>query len=268
MSSSKTKNKNPFKEEPTMKLEENNIIVKRSYKTVYKCDDSIVKVFNEEHPKSDVFNEALITARIEETGLDIPKVKGVSLVEGKWALEIEYKDGKTMEDMMNSDKKNIEKYMEDFVDLQLQIHGKTSPLLKGMKDKLARQINSLKDLDATERYELLTRLDGMPKHTKLCHGDFNPSNIIVGDDGKLYVIDWVHASQGNASADVARTYLLLSLKDKKKAELYMDLFCEKTGTEKRYVQGWLPIVAAAQLAYKRPEEKDLLESWINVFEYQ
>ena len=47
-----------------MKLEENNIIVKRSYKTVYKCDDSIVKVFNEEHPKSDVFNEALITARI------------------------------------------------------------------------------------------------------------------------------------------------------------------------------------------------------------
>ena len=43
--------------------------------------------------------EALITARIEETGLDIPKVKGVSLVEGKWALEIEYKDGKTMEDM-------------------------------------------------------------------------------------------------------------------------------------------------------------------------
>ena len=68
-------------------------------------------------------------------------MKGVSLVEGKWALEIEYKDGKTMEDMMNSDKKNIEKYMEDFVDLQLQIHGKTSPLLKGMKDKLARQIN-------------------------------------------------------------------------------------------------------------------------------
>ena len=72
----------------------------------------------------------------------------------------------------------------------------------------------------------------------------------------------------NASADVARTYLLLSLKDKKTADMYMDLFCVKTGTEKRYVQGWLPIVAAAQLAYKRPEEKELLESWINVFDYQ
>ena len=54
-----------------MKLEEKNLIVKRAYKSVYKCDDCIVKVFNEGHPKSDVFNEALITARIEETGLDI-----------------------------------------------------------------------------------------------------------------------------------------------------------------------------------------------------
>ena len=251
-----------------MKLEENNIIVKRSYKSVYKCDDSIVKVFNEEHPKSDVFNEALITARIEETGLDIPKVKGVSLVEGKWALEIEYKDGKTMEDMMNSDKKNIEKYMEDFVDLQLQIHGKTSPLLKGMKDKLARQINSLKDLDATTRYELLTRLESMPKHNKVCHGDFNPSNVIVGKNGKMTVVDWAHATQGNASADAAMTYLLFALKDQETADLYLKLFCKKSDTARQYVQQWLPIVAAAQLTKDNELEKDFLMKWIDVIDYQ
>ena len=48
-----------------MKLEEKNIIVKRRYKTVYKCDDSVVKVFAHTHPKADIFNEALLTARIE-----------------------------------------------------------------------------------------------------------------------------------------------------------------------------------------------------------
>ena len=79
-----------------------------------------------------------------------------------------------------------------------------------------RALKSEVQLDDNLRYELMTRLDGMPKHTKLCHGDFDPSNIIVGNDGKWYVVDWVHASQGNASADVARTYLLLSLKDKRK----------------------------------------------------
>ena len=208
-----------------MKLEEKNLIVKRAYKSVYKCDDCIVKVFNEGHPKSDVFNEALNTARVEETGLDIPKVKEVTQIDGKWAIAIEYKAGKTLEDMMESDMKNLEKYMEDFVDLQLQVQSKKSPLLKGMKDKLARQINGLKDLDATTRYELLTRLESMPKHNKVCHGDFNPSNVIVGKNGKMTVVDWAHATQGNASADAAMTYLLFALKDQKVADLYLKLFC-------------------------------------------
>lgn len=251
-----------------MKLENKELIVKRPYKEVYKCEDAIVKVFEESHPKSDVFNEALITARIEETGLDIPKVKEVFQVDKKWAIAIEYKDGKTLEEMMESDKKNLEKYMEDFVDLQLEIHKKTSPLLKGMKDKLVRQINSLKELDATNRYELLTRLESMPKHNKVCHGDFNPSNVIVGKNGKMTVVDWAHATQGNASADAAMTYLLFALKDQDTADLYMKLFCKKSDTPRQYVQQWLPIVAAAQLTKDNELEKEFLMKWIDIIEYQ
>lgn len=67
------------------------------------------------------------------------------------------------------------------------------------------------NLDESIKYELHTRLEGMPKHNKLCHGDFNPSNIIVKEDGTPYFIDWSHATQGNASADVARTYMLFWL---------------------------------------------------------
>ncbi|MBC5688789.1 aminoglycoside phosphotransferase family protein [Mediterraneibacter sp. NSJ-55] len=251
-----------------MKLENKELIVKRPYKEVYKCEDAIVKVFEESHPKSDVFNEALITARIEETGLDIPKVKEVFQVDKKWAIAIEYKDGKTLEEMMESDKKNLEKYMEDFVDLQLEIHKKTSPLLKGMKDKLVRQINSLKELDATNRYELLTRLESMPKHNKVCHGDFNPSNVIVGKNGKMTVVDWAHATQGNASADAAMTYLLFALKDQDTADLYMKLFCQKSDTPRQYVQQWLPIVAGAQLAKDNELEKEFLMKWIDIIDYQ
>jgi hypothetical protein len=50
--------------------------------------------------------------------------------------------------------------------------------------------------------------------------------------------------------------------------MYIDVFCKKTGTAKKYVQSWLPIVAAAQLSKKRPEEVELLNQWANVFEYQ
>ena len=55
-----------------------------------------VKLFSETHPKAAVFNEALNTARVEETGLNIPKVISVHEVKGKWALTIELKEGKTI----------------------------------------------------------------------------------------------------------------------------------------------------------------------------
>ena len=78
----------------------------------------------------------------------------------------------------------------------------------------------------------------------------------------MYIIDWAHATQGNASADVARTYLLFCLDNKKDlAEKYLQLFCEKTGTTKRYVQKWLPIVAASQTVKKNEEEKELVKEF-------
>ena len=245
------------------------LISSSSTKSVYRDGNVAIKEFCEGFPKAEVLNEALCNARVEDLpGLHVPKILGVSVVDGKWSIMKEYIEGKTLEQLMEENPDKTQEYMEQMVDLQLEIHSKACPLLNKLKEKTIRALNEEPELDESTRYELLTRLDGMPKHTKLCHGDFSPSNIIVQEDGTMYVIDWVHAAQGNASADVARTYLLLSLKDSKLADLYMDLFCEKTGTDKRYVQGWLPIVAAAQLVKRRPEEKELLEKWINVFPYQ
>ena len=109
----------------------------------------------------------------------------------------------------------------------------------------------------------------MPKHTHLCHGDFNPTNIIITDDGIPYVIDWAHATQGNSSADVARSYLLFCLAGKKQlADKYLKLYCKKSDTARQYVNRWLPIVAAAQMTKKKVKEKDFLMRWIDVAEYQ
>ena len=245
------------------------VIAVRNNKTVYRDGDKAIKVFDANFSKSDILNEALNQARVEEAGVRVPKVLEVSVIDGKWAIVSEYIPGKTLAQLMEENPQNKDAYLEQFVDLQLEIHSKTAPLLGKLKDKLNRQINSLKDVvDATTRYELLTRLDSMPKHHKVCHGDFNPSNVIVGEDGSLYVVDWAHATQGNASADAAMTYLLFALKDQKLADKYMDLFCRKSDTAKQYVQQWLPIVAAAQLTKKHTMEQDFLMKWIDIFDYQ
>ncbi|MEW3562240.1 phosphotransferase, partial [Enterococcus avium] len=119
-----------------MKLENKNLIVKRAYKEVYKTEAGIVKIFEKTHPKADVFNEALNTARVEAAGLRIPGVKEVTQIDGKWALLVEYQPGKTLEELMEEHPENLDAYMEEFVDLQLEMHGKTSPHLNKLKDKL------------------------------------------------------------------------------------------------------------------------------------
>ena len=192
----------------------------------------------------------------------------MTMVDGKWAIVTEYIEGKTMAELVKENPDKFDEYLDRFVDLQLLVHSKKAPLLTKLKDKMNRKITQT-DLDATTRYELHTRLESMPKHDKVCHGDFNMSNIIVTKDGKLYILDWAHATQGNASADVARTYLLFCLEgDREKADKYLDLFCKKSDTAKQYVQKWLPIVAASQSVKGKPEERDFLLSWVNVVEYE
>ena len=244
------------------------VIAVRNNKTIYRDGERCIKVFNAEYSKADVLNEALNQARIEETGLNIPKILEVTMVDGKWAIVYEYIKGKTLAQLMAEDADNKEKYIEMLVDLQMTVHTKTSPLLNKLKDKMSRKIAQT-DFDATTRYDLHTRLEAMPKHNKVCHGDFNPSNVVVTEDGILYILDWAHATQGNASADVARTYLLFWLNgDIEGAELYLNLFCKKSDTAKQYVQKWMPIVAASQSVKGNEKEREFLAGWVGVVDYQ
>lgn len=245
-----------------------NIIASRAHKIIYRDGDKVVKLFDENFSKSDILNEALNQSRVEETGLNIPKLLEVTKIDGKWAIIMEYIEGETLEELLKKNPEKEDVYLEMFVNLQIQIHSKKAPLLNKLKDKMNRKIDET-TLDATTRYELHTRLDSMPKHTKVCHGDFNPSNIIITKDQKAYVIDWSHATQGNASADVARTYLLFYLNGKEElAEKYLKLFCIKTDTAKQYIQKWIPIVAASQSVKGKPEERELLLKWTDVVEYE
>ena len=181
---------------------------------------------------------------------------------------MDYIEGPTLEQLMERNPDKMDEYLELFVDVQMNVQSKRVPLLNMLIEKMNRKISAA-DLDATTRYELHTRLNGMKKHIKLCHGDFNPSNIIIAEDGTPYIIDWAHATQGNAAADVARSYLLFYLQGKEDvAEKYLKLFCKKSDTAIQYVQKWIPIVAASRLVKAPEDEKAFLKRWIDVVDYE
>lgn len=235
---------------------------------IYRFGDKTVRLFKESVRKSSVLHIALTHSRVEETGIKIPTLHEVTVINGRWAIVMDCADGETLEEEMAEHPEKIDQYLDDMLDLQIEIHSKSVPKLSKLKDALSRRINELDCIDDVKRYELLTRLESMPKHTKLCHGNFIPSNIIVGPDGDFVVLNWAKARQGNASADVAHTYLMFAMKDQALADRYLDLFCEKTHTSKKYVQDWLPIVAAARMIDGADEEKEFLSRWIDIASYE
>lgn len=243
------------------------IIAVRNHKTVYRDGELCMKVFDETYSKADILAEALNQARVEETGLHIPQVREVTVIDGKWTIITDFIKGKTLAQLMTEHPERKDEHLRLFVDLQLEVQSKLCPRLPKLRDKMSRKIDET-DFDATTRYDLHTRLDSMPKHAKLCHGDFNPSNILLSEDGTPYILDWAHATQGNASADAARTYLLFWLAgDIDGAERYLKLFCIKSDTAKQYVQKWMPIVAASQSVKGNEKEREFLHSWVNVVDY-
>ena len=244
------------------------VIAVRTDKTVYRDGDKVIKVFNENYSKANVLNEALNQARVEETSLNIPKLSDVTRIDGKWCILSQYIEGKTLARLMEEHPEKRKEYLERMVALQMEVLSQRVPMLNKLKDKMHTKIN-LTDLDATTRYDLHTRLDGMPKHTKVCHGDFCPENIIITPEDEAYIIDWAHVTQGNGAADAARTYLVLWLSGSiDMAEQYLNLFCQKTDTAKQYVQKWIPIVAASQLARGKAAEREFLLHWIDVVDYE
>ena len=244
-----------------------NIIIVRPHKTVYRDGNTIIKLFNEGYSIADVLNEAHNHAIVEETGFPAPRLEKVTKIDNKWAIVIQFIEGKTLAQSMEEDPANADIYLERMVDIQLVMHGYSSTKLRRLTDKMYERIDQ-SGLDSSTQFELHARLESMPRHSKLCHGDMNPGNVIIDPSGKAFVIDWSHATQGNASADAARTYLLFRIANADStAEKYFDFFCEKSNTDRNYVQKWLSIVAASHLTKCQPNERDFLMRWANVVQY-
>ena len=141
-----------------MKLE--TVVAKRAEKTVYRDGDMAIKLFEKSFSKANVLNEALNQARVEETGLNIPKINEVCKIDGKWAIVSDFIEGETLASLMEKNPGKENEYLELFVNLQISIQSKTAPLLNKLKDKMHRKISET-TLDATTRYELHMRLDAM-----------------------------------------------------------------------------------------------------------
>ena len=247
-----------------------NVLLERTDKVVTRDKDTVLKIFGPSYKVSAVLNEAMNEARAAETGLPVARVLEVLKVRDQWCIRREWVEGKTLAETMAADKKNLLRYLKEFVAIQCEIFSKTSERMGNLAEKLDKQI-SASVLPKETRYDLHMRLQSMPRGKALCHGDFNPTNVIITPNGEWRVIDWSHVRLGDPLADVARTYLLFWLSGHvAAAETYMAIACDALKAKISDVQKWLPIVAAAESSKEQQSAKnhELLLHWASVVDYE
>ena len=57
------------------------VIAERKNKVIYRDGDRCVKVFNRSFSKADILNESLNQARVEDLGLNVPKILEVTTID-------------------------------------------------------------------------------------------------------------------------------------------------------------------------------------------
>jgi len=222
-------------------------IAKGNTAKIYLYEGKVVKVFNEDLPDSESQNEAFKQRYAYSCGLSVPKILDITIIEGKQALVMEYVNGTTIGDLLFNNKDQAKYYLDLSIDIQQNIHSKPAGDLEPMTEKLERQIRSAPYLKSEVKTALIEKLYSISFETRLCHGDFHVYNLILSDDN-VTIIDWVDSSAGDVRADVYRSYLLYSQVSEELADLYVRLYCEKSGLSRSDIFQWAPIVAAARLS--------------------
>ncbi len=114
-------------------------LAKSKLKSVYVENGKATKVFAKTYNKSDVLYEALNTSRVEDAGVNIPKLLEVAVTDGKWSITSEYVEGPTLTQLIEKYPDKADDYIKKMVEYQISFQKKSNPLLLVLKDKISKE---------------------------------------------------------------------------------------------------------------------------------
>ncbi|WP_370225179.1 phosphotransferase family protein [Cytobacillus sp.] len=220
---------------------------------IYHYKNRIYKVFNDCLSETESLIECEKQKYAYSCGLSVPKIIDATKIDGKQAIIMESIKGRTIGDILSENMEQAEYYLNISVAIQQKIHMFEAHSIENMTEKLTRQIESANCLTNKHKSALIQSLNRMTFKPRLCHGDYHLFNLIMTDKS-VAIIDWVDSSAGDIRADVYRTYLLYSHFSHEFAEMYLQLYCKKSGLVRDEVLRWAPIIAAARLGEIVPSE--------------
>lgn len=171
-------------------------------------DGRVLKLLRHGFPSGLLDVEAEKTAAVHAAGVPAPAVHERRLVDGRPGIVMDRIDGVSMVDRIRSAPWTAGRCGHRLAAVHTRVLEAAGTGLPDIKDRLAGAIDAT-DLPVRHRSVAKDALLRLPDGDRVLHGDFHPLNVIVDDD-RMTVIDWVDASAGSPSADVARTTWLMS----------------------------------------------------------
>ncbi len=223
---------------------------------IYRDGTKAIKLFKNCCRKEDVEYEINLQKMALDYGLPVPEIFDLTEIDGKYGIVMEYIDGIPLGKILLEGKAQSMECFEKSIEIQDSIHRIETNKFPLMKDRLKNHILYGNKLNDTAKEKVLNKLENMEFDNKLCHGDFHVFNLIKTSGG-IKIIDWVCAVQGNAAADICRTYLLYKLVNDEIANLYLELYCKLIKRDKEDILEWLLIVAAARLGEYTKDENEV-----------
>ncbi len=211
-----------------------------------------------------VDREAFVLESARKAGVPVPAVHERVAVAGRPGLIIDRLDGRDLLTRLEHQPWLVWSAARTLGLVHARFHQVSAPSdLPTVREQLEVQLRSpLVPEDVRGR--ALRQLEDLPDGDVLCHCDFHPANLLRGAQGYV-VIDCGHGARGDASADVARTHLLLkhsALPEGTAAVMriltkvgrriivsgYMRAYGRSTRFRPPTIARWTPVHAAARLA--------------------
>ena len=242
---------------------------------VYAWDDGqILKLYRPELPRDWVGYEAKVGRIVAEAGLAAPAIGDVVEIGGRLGITYERIAGPSMLDALARQPWRLLRSARQFAQVHAAMHACRRPELPAQRDAFARAIRHAAALPEATRRRVLEALADLPDGEAVCHGDYHPDNIIVSPRGPI-VIDWVTATHGNPTADVARTVLLFrtaalpegmptvkrimtQLFRRAFLAAYLRAYRDLRPLSDAEIEAWIPVLAAARLNEQIPAEEAVL----------
>ncbi|CAG7618241.1 phosphotransferase family protein [Paenibacillus allorhizosphaerae] len=238
-------------------------------------ENKILKLYRKGFPEDFIQREFDASQFVCSLGIPSPHAYELARKEGRLGIVFDRVNGVSMLSAMSKNVWLLGKHSTTLAALHYDLHTQSAPgRLRKQKAVLSEHIQAAQLLTEEEKGRILRYLKALPDDDKLCHGDFHPDNVLVGDG--IRIIDWMTGMSGNPAGDAARSILLLSygtmpdgtpnivkaivqFMRNKIRKGYTKHYLELSGQPYSNIDSWmLPVAAARLVEWIPPAEKNSL----------